>query len=643
MKKAHYKYFVAITLLITLALSLQVYMSYKINKRNRNEILNSKLLYAAQTINSILPPNYHSESLNKYSYSTEDSIALFSKMDSVAKEIGVDYLYTMMIKDQEIYYTSMSDTYENLLNEGPYYWYPLEEAEDSSYDITNDFFKNPRIIFLNSTDKWGSYKSVYFPQYSKDGTLFLAGADIMVESIEALTVKKKIILIINFIMLFFLFSPVLFAFSNMKKADSEYEQKLHSLKNYDDLTKVYNRISGLELINHHIDLYEKYGIPFSIFAVDIFDLEDINKKSGIETGDDLLKILAQLLKVTFSQRSKIMRIHGDNFIVLIPNYYITTEKTYRRKLLEKINYFNKMNKKCLYLDISLTFLRYNGQGLDNLIESALYSIRSANVNGSLYEINMQEMMEVSLINKEFEVFLQPKININNNKISFEALLRWNKNFCENISPDIFIPVAEKSTLIFALTNFVIVEVMKIIDAHDFEISVNLSPVIFQKEKFFRGLYNNIENYENKSKLKFEIIETSAFKDLKSTIEKINMLRNIGVEFSLDDFGTGYSSLSYLNMLPVKEVKVDKSFINKLSEREENKLIIESVIKLGKILGFEVIIEGVEDLNDIKLLIKLGCENFQGFYFGKAEPIHKCLYYIKNNYYSGKIHNIQNNN
>ena len=639
MKKSHYKYFILITLFITIALSIQIYISYSMNNKNRKEIINSKLLYAAQSIENILPEGYHNKNINKFSYSREDSISLFTKMDKVAKEIGVDYLYTLIISDGKLYYTSMSDSYENLIKEGPNYWYPLDDAEDSSLEATYNFFKNPRIMFLECSDKWGSYKSVYFPQYSKDGTLYLAGADILIESIQSLNFKKKMMLIANFLMLFFLFSPVLLAFSNLKKNDNEYKKKLHNLKHYDNLTNVYNRNSGLNIMNNHIELHERYGIPFSIFIIDIFNLEEINKKCGIETGDNLLRILAQLLKVTFTQRSKIIRIHGDNFIVLIPNYYVTTEKTYRRKLLEKINYFNKMNKKCYYLDISLAFLKYNGQGLDNFIESALHNIRISNINGSLYEINMQEMMEISLINKEFEVYLQPKINIKTKEISFEALLRWNKDFCENISPNVFIPIAEKGTLIFALTNFVINEVIKMIYEYNFEISVNLSPVMFQKEKFFSGLCKNLENFDRKSKLKFEITETSAFSDMQSTISKINFLRSTGIEFSLDDFGTGYSSLSYLNMLPVKEVKVDKSFINGLADRAENKLIIESVIRLGKILGFEVIIEGVENLEDIKLLVELGCDNFQGYYFGKAEPLPKCIEFIKRGHYKDKILNI----
>jgi hypothetical protein len=162
------------------------------NDKNRKEVINSKLLYAAQSIENVLPEGYHYKNISKLSYSYDESLSLFTKMDKVAKEIGVDYLYTIVKSNGKLYYTSMSDSYENLIKEGPNYWYPLDDAEDSSLEETYSFFDNPRIMFLECSDKWGAYKSVYFPQYSKDGTLYLAGADILIESIESINLKKKI-------------------------------------------------------------------------------------------------------------------------------------------------------------------------------------------------------------------------------------------------------------------------------------------------------------------------------------------------------------------------------------------------------------------------------------------------------------------
>lgn len=509
----------------------------------------------------------------------------------------------------------------------------FDDASDTSYELTYDFFNNPRIIHLNSSDKWGNYRSVYIPQKSSDGSIFLAGADILFENIEAINFKKRLYMFGNMISLFLLGLPLFLAFTSITKKEEKYKQKIIDLYIFDELTKSYNRKYGLEIISEHIKLYENYGIPFSMFMVDIANLSNINKTLGIEAGDSILKILVNILKRTFTSRSKVSRIGEDDFIIIVPNYYLNTEKIYRRKLLEKITYFNKNNLNGYNLDINLAFVKYTGQGLDDFMEIASQSIEFANKNGSLFIVNMQESLELGLKKGEFNVYLQPKINIITKEITFEALLRWNRKHGEYIGPDIFIPIAEKGPLIFSLTNFVIQEVMNIVKENDYKISINLSPVIFQKEIFFKGLYNSLKNFSHKSNIKFEIIETSAFSNIDDTIKKINLFKEIGIAFSLDDFGTGYSSLSYLSILPVKEVKVDKSFVKEISEKAENKVIIESVIKLSKVLNFEVVIEGVENID---FLINLGCTTFQGYYFDRPLPLEQCITKINENCYNIKI-------
>lgn len=637
LRKRHFYLFIGIIILTTL-LVLQFYFLYNIHNKNKLHLFDSKLIHAANVVKDYLPDNFHYKDMDEASYSEEEILDLSQTLNTLAKKLKVDYLYTMhMGNDNKIYYTSTS-----LLDDNTYYWYPLANTKDDSKELSYDFFSNPRIIYLDSSDKWGKYRSIYMPHKSEDGTIYLAGADILFENIREINFKKRLYLFFNFIILLFISLPLFLAFKNINKNEEKYKKKIYDLSIYDELTKAYNRKYGLDILSEHIELYNNYGIPFSIFMVDIANLDNINKSLGLDLGDELLKILVSLLKVSFDNKGKIIRIGEDDFIVLIPSHYLNTEKVYRRKLLEKITFFNEKNKKNYKLNINLIFLKYNGQGLEHFLEIAKKNIEFANKNGSLFIVSMQEHLEQGLNSMEFQVYFQPKINILSKKISFEALLRWNRKKGNQVGPDVFIPIAEKGILIFKLTNFVIQEVMEIIEIKGYEVSINLSPIIFQNESFFRGLYEKLKNFPYKQNIKFEIIETSAFTNIEDTVKKINLFKEIGIAFSLDDFGTGYSSLSYLSILPINEVKVDKSFVKKIGEKPENKIIIESIIKLSKILNFEVVIEGVENIESINSLIDLGCDTFQGYYFDKALSIQECDIKIKNNYYNKLVNEIIKN-
>jgi len=150
------------------------------------------------------------------------------------------------------------------------------------------------------------------------------------------------------------------------------------------------------------------------------------------------------------------------------------------------------------------------------------------------------------------------------------------------------------------------------------------------------IFDKIKKFEFKEYLTLEITEGVALRNLENTIEKIKKFNEIGVKFSMDDFGTGYSSLSNLNILRMSEVKVDKSFVQMIEERPENRIIIEMIVKLGDVLGFEIVAEGVENIEHLTILKALGCYIYQGYYFDKAIPIEEVVKKLEDNSYFKKI-------
>ncbi len=627
------------TLFFFLGILFQVLIWFNYINKNNKESIDTKLLFAANKIKELLPYDYHFLGMHQDSYDKEYLLELFQQLNLEAQKLDVDYLYTIIMDKGKIRYTSMSGTLEELSDEPNfYYWYSLNDSDDNTIKEIRDIFKHPEILFIDSKDKWGEYRSVYLPQRAVDGRLYIAGADLLTKNLYRDILMNLFLVGLNIFLLVLTSLPLLVTLKTMRINHRKFEQKVNKLRTYDELTGVYNRNSGVSIVNNHIKLYDKYNINFAIFLVDIANLEEVNKNQGIRRGDILIKVLGAILKYTFRRSDKVIRLGEDDFIVVLSDCSEETSKIFTEKLLEKIAIFNSQNRNDYILRVHVTYEEYKGQGLDDYLEGTIEKLENKKKRGSFYDITLQEMMKEGLDKGEFKVYFQPKVNINTKKVAFEALIRWEKDG-KFISPDKFIPVAERSYLIFTLTKFVLDKVISAVEKHGIHISINISPILFEKDTFFHSLINKMKECPYRHHITFEITEGIAIKNLNLTLEKMILFRKLNVEFSLDDFGTGYSSLGYLSILPMNEVKIDKTFVNKLNERAENRLIIEMIVKLGKLLGFYVIAEGVEDKEHIKKLIELGCYIFQGYYFDKAIPLEEALSKYKTNYYEDLITNV----
>lgn len=624
-------------ILLNITLSFNIYSWYRLSYLKAKESIDLRLKVAAESIRDMLPQNFHNKNLNRNSYSFDELYKIFSSMNVEAKKSGVDYLYTFIKKDEEIYFTSLSGNNEEIKeNDKAYFFFPLKNVKDSSYEEIKSLFDKPRIIYTNKIDMWDSYRSVYIPKTASDGTKFIAVADISIKNLKKELKSLYYFLFASIGFFLSLFAPLILSFKTLKKDREKVEKNLQDLSEHDELTGVYKREVGFKFIERHIFLYQKYGIEFSVLAVDISGMKDINSKEGLKNGDILIKILANILASIDKENSKVFRLNDDDFILLSPECDEIKKEFCINKIMEKVKVFNLNNNKNLKLKLHIAYLKYGNEGFDSFIDLINERLNSAKKTGDFHEINLQEKIKIALMNGEFFVCYQPKVNIKTNEITFEALIRWKTKEGDFVSPEDFIPIAEKNYLIFLLTQFVINEVMEIIKNNRIKISINLSPIIIEKNSFFVQILEVIKNFELKEYIIFEITEGVAIKDLKNTIEKIKRFNEIGVHFSMDDFGTGYSSLSNLNLLPMSEVKVDKSFIKEIEERPENRLIIEMIVRLGNILGFQIVAEGVENIEHLRILKGLGCYIFQGYYFDKPIPIDEVLKKLEDDSYIKKL-------
>lgn len=240
--------------------------------------------------------------------------------------------------------------------------------------------------------------------------------------------------------------------------------------------------------------------------------------------------------------------------------------------------------------------------------------------------DMQSALE-DYMNEQFYLNFQPIVQvdeINQDTIKYkicgaETLLRWKHPKRGNISPEEFIKIAEDTGLIYPLglyTLYRLVDKLKTIEKTDFYTSINVSPKQFQDDDLVNSFKNISKNYDT-HKIKIELTESSLFENMQDAKSKITSLHDLGFEFLVDDFGTGYSSLSNLSdNIPIKTLKIDKSFVRDADNDDRKKALLKGVISLGREMNYDLIAEGVETIGELEFLVEQGCTKIQGYYFYK---------------------------
>ncbi len=254
---------------------------------------------------------------------------------------------------------------------------------------------------------------------------------------------------------------------------------------------------------------------------------------------------------------------------------------------------------------------------------------------------MEQDLRYAITNNEFEVFYQVQVDANGICVGAEGLLRWKHPERGFVSPMEFIPIAEESGLMVLIGHWVFSEASKCLARwadnplmSDLVLAINVSVVELIQEDWVTHVLKIIEDTGiNPSKLKFEVTESVMAFDIVKVISKLSMLNDAGVSISLDDFGTGYSSLTYLKRLPLQQLKIDQSFVRDIHHFPSDVAIAETIINLAMMLQLDVIAEGVETVQQLSLLKDMGCQYFQGYLFGRPEPLESfeknCLLKIHN--------------
>lgn len=414
------------------------------------------------------------------------------------------------------------------------------------------------------------------------------------------------------------------------------EQRLLHMARHDALTNLPNRVMFREKLEHLLSR----KTPFTVLLFDLDEFKGVNDTLGHSMGDVLLEEAARRIASAIGAGDMAARLGGDEFVVVSEGEKQETEiaALITRVMTALARPFDLDGQKVL-ISASGGIARApkDGEDGDVLLKHADLALYAAKAQGRnafrFFESGMDAQLQArrkleadlkaAVLGGELDVHYQPLINLADGSVNgFEALLRWRHPERGFISPAEFVPVAEDIGLIGQIGHMVLRRACA--DAAswpgELKVAVNLSPSQFKSSDVLGAVIQALgASGLAPNRLELEITEALLMERSDSVLAALNGARALGVGLSLDDFGTGYASLSYLRAFPFSKIKIDQSFVRDLRTSEDSQAIVRAILGLGESLGLKVLAEGVEHADDVAYLKLMGCQEGQGFYFGKAQP------------------------
>lgn len=411
---------------------------------------------------------------------------------------------------------------------------------------------------------------------------------------------------------------------------------------HDLLTRLPNRTLLRDRLSLAITQAKRENEMLAVMFLDLDRFKNINDSLGHITGDELLQQVSARLKSCLREGDTLARFGGDEFTLLLPK--ISSRTADAKKIAEKIAYVLKepffIDDNELYVSASIGISLYpqDGQNMDALIKNAdiaMYHVKGQGKNGFQFfstemdtpyykNLSLDTGIHKALENEEFNLLYQPQINVKSGEIiGVEALLRWQHPELGCILPGEFIPFAEETGLIIDIDNWVLkaalTEISQWIKSGlpDVRMAINISACHLAKENFVAEITQALNQFNVPGRyIEIEITENAIMEDMEGVIHKLKQLSKLGISIAIDDFGTGYSSLTYLHKLPIHTLKIDRTFLQDERFANGDHTIVNTIVAMANGLKLNVIAEGIESQRQLDYLREIGCNEAQGFLFGK---------------------------
>jgi diguanylate cyclase (GGDEF)-like protein/PAS domain S-box-containing protein len=422
----------------------------------------------------------------------------------------------------------------------------------------------------------------------------------------------------------------------------EHEIQLKHIAHFDILTGLPNRLLLSDRISQAIAQSIRNKNVIALAYLDIDGFKKVNDTHGHDVGDKLLIEVSKHMKSVLREGDTISRIGGDEFVIVLPQIenrdFVTPVL---KRLLEAASQKINIDAHIINVSASIGVTFYPQEDdidSDQLLrqaDQAMYHAKQSGKNRYHFfdsendkSIRIKhksiENIQKALANNEFILYYQPKVNMRSGEvIGVEALIRWQHSDRSILTPSAFLPYIENHPLVIELGDWVIEKALEQIEDWNnkgikLSVSVNIHALQLEEINFVEKVSQLLKRYPSikKGQLEFEILETSALKDINHIASIIQKCNAMGIMFSLDDFGTGYSSLTYLKRLQAKTLKIDCTFVIDMLENSDDLAIVEGIVELSNTFKKDVIAEGVESVEHGTVLLSLGCELAQGYGIGK---------------------------
>lgn len=436
--------------------------------------------------------------------------------------------------------------------------------------------------------------------------------------------------------------------TDRKRAQAEMEFMAH----HDALTHLPNRVQLVERLELEVRRAERHDYHGAVLFIDLDQFKNINDSLGHPVGDRVLTEVAQRLVKAVREEDLVARLSGDEFVVVLT--VLDQDRSVAalragevgekiRRVISRPYHTDDLELR-ISCSVGVAVFPENNSSVHELLryaDTAMYQVKEKGRDAIEFfnkdmadKVSRQLVMEGdlhrALEQNQFRLVYQPKIDLGTGDIvGAEALLRWQHPEKGMISPGEFIPVLETSGLILEVGQWVLETACETLVywqrqgwwKSGMRLSINISPRQFRRTAFADDVLDTVKRYAiARDSLEMEVTEGIVIQKVDEAIVTMSRLAEQGIVFSLDDFGTGYSSISYLKQLPVSVLKIDQSFVRDIIEDRNDRVLVETIITMGRLLDMEVVAEGVEQEAQLSLLQRFGCHFYQGFHYSPGVPL-----------------------
>jgi diguanylate cyclase (GGDEF)-like protein len=414
----------------------------------------------------------------------------------------------------------------------------------------------------------------------------------------------------------------------------------------DPLTELPNRLLFEDRLAHAVALSDRTPgrtpARLAVLFIDLDGFKPVNDSFGHAAGDTVLREAARRLRSTARECDTVARLGGDEFVLLMERVDTPADAVaMARRVIELLRLPFQIVDRHMQISASIGIVLHPDHGEPEKLlahaDAAMYAAKRTgggtyalfepHMNaGALEQLNLQSDLRRALQAGQLSLHYQPKVDARRDRISgVEALMRWQHPERGMVSPAVFIPIAERYGIINELGNWVIDEVCRQMHAWAdqgvrMRVAINLSVHQLRQDDIVSRIQQALDHHQvEASQLLCEITESVAMEDIRATQRAFEGLQRIGVYLSIDDFGTGYSSLSTLRQLPARQLKIDRSFVQDLEGSGDARAVVDAVIRLAHALSLRVVAEGVETEGQRDILLSLGCDELQGYFYARPMP------------------------